>query len=110
MGERPADGTGVPEDRPPAAEAFAGRVARLVRLVERWHARVETGRWPAVPLAGLERDDPRRVAAEVAAELLHARGHLLAAVERVRGAAELRRRMREGPGDGERAGDEGRTG
>jgi hypothetical protein len=105
-----ADETGMPEDPPPAEELFAERVARLVRLVERWHARVETERWPAVPLAGLERDDPRRVAAEAAAELLHARGHLLAAVERVRGAAELRRRMREGPGDGERAGDQDGTG
>ena len=92
-----ADETGMPEDPPPAAELFAERVARLVRLVERWHARVEPERWPAVPLAGLGRDDPRRVAAEVAEELLHARGHLLAAVERVRGAAELRRRMRERP-------------
>jgi hypothetical protein len=101
-----ADETGLPEDHPPAEEVFAERVARLVRLVERWHARVETERWPAVPLAGLGRDDPRRVAAEAAAELLHARGHLLAAVERVRGAAELRRRMREGPGDADQAGDE----
>ena len=106
MSEWPADETDMPEDHPPAEEVFAGRVARLVRLVERWHAQVETERWPAVPLAGLERDDPRRVAAEVAEELLHARGHLLAAVERVRGAAELRRRMREGPGDEDRAGDE----
>jgi hypothetical protein len=105
-----ADGTGLPEDRPPAEEVFAERIARLVRPIERWHARVETERWPAVPLAGLERDDPRRVAAEAAAELLHARGHLLAAVERVRGAAELRRRMREAPGDGERAGDQDGTG
>jgi hypothetical protein len=101
-----ADEAGVPEDHPPAEELFGERVARLVRLVERWHARVETERWPAVPLAGLERDDPRRVAAEVAEELLHARGHLLAAVERVRGAAALRRRMREGPADGERTGDQ----
>ena len=110
MSGRTADETGMLEDHPPAEEVFAGRVARLVRLVERWHARVEAERWPAVPLAGLERDDPRRVAAEAAAELLHARGHLLAAVERVRGAAELRRRMREGPGDGERAGDQDGTG
>src|SRR5829696_4637519 len=45
---------------------------------------------------------PRRPATEVAEELLRARGHLLAAVERVRGAAELRRRMREeGPGRGD---------
>jgi hypothetical protein len=50
----------VPGDHPPAEEVFAERVARLVRLVERWHARVETGRWPAVPPTGLERDDPRR--------------------------------------------------
>ena len=96
-----ADETGMPEDPPPAEELFAERVARLVRLVERWHAQVETERWPAVPLAGLDRDDPRRVATEVAEELLRARGHLLAAVERVRGAAELRRRMREGPGRGD---------
>ena len=101
MSEWTADETGVPEDHPPAEELFAERVDRLVRLVERWHARVETGRWPAVPLAGLGRDDPRRVAAEVAEELLRARGHLLAAVGRVRGAAELRRRMREGPGRGD---------
>jgi hypothetical protein len=101
-----ADETGMPEDPPPAEELFAERVARLVRLVERWHAQVETERWPAVPLAGLDHDDPRRVATEVAEELLHARGHLLAAVERVRGAAGLRRRMREGPGDDDRADDE----
>jgi hypothetical protein len=50
----------MPEDHPPAEEAFADRVAWLVRLVERWHARVETERWPAVPLAELGRDDPRR--------------------------------------------------
>jgi hypothetical protein len=106
VSERAADETGMPEDHPPAEEVFAERVARLVGLVERWHARVETERWPAVPLAELGRDDPRRVATEVAEELLQARGHLLAAVERVRGAAELRRRMREGPDDGERAGDQ----
>ena len=100
MSDWAADETGMPEDHPPAEELFAERVARLVRLVERWHARVETERWPAVPLAGLGRDDPRRVAAEVAEELLRARGHLLAAVERVRSAAALRRRMAEGP-DGE---------
>jgi hypothetical protein len=110
VSEWTADETGMPEDHPPAEELFAERVARLVRLVERWRAQVETERWPAVPLAELGRDDPRRVAAEVAEELLHARGHLLAAVERVRGAAELRRRMREGPGDGGRAGDEGGAG
>ena len=96
-----ADETGMPEDPPPAEELFAERVARLVRLVERWHAQVETERWPAVPLAELGRNDPRRVATEIAEELLHARGHLLAAVERVRGAAELRRRMREGPDRGD---------
>jgi hypothetical protein len=110
VSEWTADETGMPEDHPPAEELFAERVARLVRLVERWRAQVETERWPAVPLAELGRDDPRRVAAEVAEELLHARGHLLAAVERVRGAAELRRRMREAPGDGERAGDQDGTG
>ena len=73
MSERAADETGLPEDHPPAEELFAERVARLVRLVERWHARVETERWPTVPLAELGRDDPRRVAAEVAEELLHER-------------------------------------
>ena len=60
MSEWAADETGMPEDHPPAEEVFAERVARLVRLVERWHAQVETERWPAVPLAGLGRDDPRR--------------------------------------------------
>ena len=95
MSEWTADETGVPEDPPPAEEVFAERVARLVRLVERWHAQIEPERWPAVPLAGLGRDDPRRVAAE----LRRARGHLLAAVELVRGAAELRRRMQEEPED-----------
>ncbi len=53
---------------PPAEEVFAERVARLVGLVERWYARVETERWPAVPLSGLERDNPRRVAAELRRE------------------------------------------
>ena len=51
-----------------------------------------------MPLAGLGRDDPRRVAAEITEELLRARGHLLAAAERVRSAAALRRRLREEPG------------
>ena len=51
-----------------------------------------------MPLAELDRDDPRRVATEVAEELLHARGHLLAAAERVRSAAALRRLLREEPG------------
>ena len=44
-------------------------------------------------LSGLDPDDPRRLAARVAEELLRARGHLVAAEERVRGAAALRRRM-----------------
>jgi hypothetical protein len=100
VSERTADETGMPEDHPSAEEVFAGRVARLVGLVDRWHAQVETERWPAVPSAGLGRDDPRRLALEAAEELLRARGHLLAAVERVRSAARLRRRMREGPAEG----------
>ncbi len=54
---------------------------------------------PPVPLAELGRDDPRRVSAEIAEELLRARGHLLAAAERVRSAAALRRRLREEPSD-----------
>ena len=41
----------------------------------------------------LEPDDPRRLAAEIAEELLRACGHLVAAEERVRSAAALRRRM-----------------
>ena len=45
----------------------------------------------AAPGAGP--DDPRRLAAEIAEELLRARGHLVAAEERVRSAAALRRRM-----------------
>ena len=86
----------TPRDRLPAAEeAFAERVAPLLELLERWRARIgtEAGRWPAVPLAGLEPDDPRRLASEIAEELLRARGHLVAAEERVRSAAALRRRM-----------------
>ena len=46
-----------------------------------------------MPLSGLEPDDPRRLASEIAEELLQARGHLVAAEERVRSAAALRRRM-----------------
>jgi hypothetical protein len=53
-----------------------------------------------VPLPGLEPDDPRRLASEIAEELLRARGHLVAAEERVRSAAALRRRMLGQP-DGE---------
>ena len=53
-----------------------------------------------MPLPELDRDDPRRLPPEIAEELLRARGHLVAAVERVRTAAELRRRMLQGP-DGE---------
>ena len=101
MDEPKVDEGAATRDRRPAEEVFAERVARLVELVERWQARVLMERWPAVPLADLDPDDPRRVSAEVAEELLRARGHLLAAVERVRGAAELRRRMREGPGRGD---------
>ena len=53
-----------------------------------------------MPLPRLDRDDPRRLPLEIAEELLRARGHLVAAVERVGAAAELRRRMLQGP-DGE---------
>ena len=84
------------QDRLPAAEeAFAERLAPLTELVERWRARIvgEARRWPPVPLSGLGPDDPHRLAAEIAEELLRARGHLVAAVERVRNAAALRRRM-----------------
>ena len=88
--------TSTPRDRlPTAEEVFAERVAPLIELVERWRARIgtEAERWPAVPLSGLDPDDPRRLAARIAEELLRARGHLVAAEERVRGAAALRRRM-----------------
>ena len=104
MSEPMADRGVAPQAHPPAEEVFAERVAPLVELVERWQARIatetEAGGWPVVPLAELGRDDPRRLPLEVAEELLRARGHLLAAVERVRTAAELRRRMREGPDGG----------
>jgi hypothetical protein len=83
----------TPQDRlPTAEEAFAERVAPLV---ERWRARIvsEAQGWPTVPLSGLDPDDLRRLAARIAEELLRARGHLVAAEERVRGAAALRRRM-----------------
>ena len=96
--ERRVYGTAAAQDRPPADEVFAERVARLVEQVERWQAQLGTGRWPPVPLAELGRDDPRRVSAEITEELLRARGHLLAAAERVRSAAALRRRLREEPG------------
>jgi hypothetical protein len=94
--------TAAPRDHPPAEEAFAERVAPLIELVERWRARIDTeaGHWPAVPLPELDRDDPRRLPLEIAEELLRARGHLVAAVERVRNAAALRRRMLGQP-DGE---------
>ena len=77
-----------------AEEVFAERVGKLVELVERWRARIgtEAERWPAVPLPGLEPDDPRRLATEIAEELLRARGHPVAAA--------LRRRMPGRP-DGE---------
>src|SRR3954449_761233 len=90
----------TPQDRLPAAEeAFAERVAPLLELVERWRARIvgEAQGWPAVPLSGLDPDDPRRLAARIAEELLRAHGHLVAAEERVRDAAALRRRMRGQP-------------
>ena len=85
----------APRGPRPAEEVFAERVAPLLELVERWRARIgtEAERRPAVPLPGLEPGDPRRLAAEIAEELLRARGHLVAAEERVRGAAALRRRM-----------------
>src|SRR3954468_3604345 len=90
------DQTVPSQDRLPVAEeAFAERVAPLLGLVERWRARIvaEAGSWPAVPLSGLDPDDPRRLAARIAEELLRAHGHLVAAEERVRSAAALRRRM-----------------
>ena len=93
----------TPQDRlPTAEEAFAERVAPLLELVERWRARIasEAQGWPTVPLSGLDPDDPRRQAARIAEELLRAHGHLVAAEERVRGAAALRRRMLGQP-DGE---------
>ena len=88
------------QDRlPPAEEAFAERIAPLLELVERWRARIDpkAGRWPAVPLPGLDRDDPRRLPLEITQELPRARGHLVAAVERVRTAAEPRQRMLQKP-------------
>ena len=98
-----ADEGAPPRDRLPAAEeAFAERVAPLIELVERWRARImaEAERWPAVSLSGLDPDDPRRLAPRIAEELLRAHGHLVAAEERVRSAAALRRRMLGQP-DGE---------
>src|SRR3954453_12037614 len=90
----------TPRGPRPPEDVFAERVAPLIGLVERWRARIGTQaeRWPAVPLPGLEPDDPRRLAAEIAEELLRARGHLVAAEERVRSAAALGRRMRGGAG------------
>ena len=88
--------TTTPQDRLPSAEeAFAERLAPLLELVERWRARIvsEAQGWPPVPLSGLDPDDPRRLAARIAEELLRARGHLVAAEEQVRSAAALRRRM-----------------
>ena len=52
----------VSRDRPPAEEAFAERVAPLIDA--------EAGRWPAVPLSQLDRDDPRRLPLEITQELL----------------------------------------
>ena len=97
-----ADEEAPARDVPSAEEVFAERVGRPVELVERWRARIvaEAQGWPAVPLSGLDPDDPRRLAARIAEELLRARGHLVAAKERVRGAAALRRRMLGQP-DGE---------
>ena len=97
-----ADEEAPARDGPSAEEVFAERVAPLLELLERWRARIvtEAQGWPAVPLSGLDPDDPRRLAARIAEELLRARGHLVAAVERVRSAAALRRRMRGEP-DGE---------
>jgi hypothetical protein len=76
----------TPRGPRPAEDVFAERVAPLLELVERWRARIgtEAERWPAVPLPELEPDDPRRLAAEIAEELLRAHGHLVAAEERVR--------------------------
>ena len=88
--------TTTPQDRLPSAEeAFAERLAPLLELVERWRARIvsEAQGWPPVPLSDLDPDDPRRLAARIAEELLRARGNLVEAEERVRGAAALRRRM-----------------
>ena len=95
-----ADEAASRRDGPSAEEAFAERVVPLLELVERWRARIvtEAQGWPAVPLSRLEPDDPRRLAARIAEELLRARGHLVAAEERVRGAAALRRRMLGEPG------------
>src|SRR3954451_15014671 len=95
-GSREEDGAGgeptTPRDRlPTAEEAFAERIAPLLELVERWRARIvsEDQGWAAVPLPELAPDDPRRLAARIAEELLRARGPLVAVEERVRGAAPL---------------------
>src|SRR4051812_35164120 len=71
----------APRGPRPAEEVFAERLAPLIELVERWRARIgtEAGSWPAVPLPGLEPDDPRRLAAEIAQGLPRGRGHLGAA-------------------------------
>ena len=53
-----------------------------------------------MPLPELDRDDPRRLPLDITQELPRARGHLAAAFEGVRTAAELRRRMLQGQ-DGE---------
>ena len=55
MDEPKVDEGAATRDRPPAEEVFAERVARLVELVERWQAQVVMERWPAVPLADLDR-------------------------------------------------------
>src|SRR3954447_21878022 len=82
-GSRKEDGAvGEPttsQDRlPTAEEAFAERIGPLLERVERWRARIlsEAQGWPAVPLSGLDPDDPRHLAARIAEE-------------RVRGAAAL---------------------
>ena len=60
--------TTTPRERlPTAEEVFAERVAPLLELVERWRTRIvtEAERWPAVPLSGLDPEDPRRLAARM---------------------------------------------
>ena len=96
------DETVPPQDRLSAEEVFAERVAPLLELVERWRARIgsEAGGWPAVPLRGWTPTTHVAWRSGIAEELLRAHGHLVAAEERVRSAATLRRRMLGQP-DGE---------